>query len=85
MQEYKPEKNINGLSVERRNRLSAISTNADVLGLNFRLISEELVANTVETDILIEQAENVLKEFEETKKESNRKLEELSNKIFSSK
>jgi hypothetical protein len=85
MQEYKPEKNMNDLSVERRNRLSSINTNAGTLGLNFRLISEDLVANTAETDTLIEQAEAILKELEVKKEESNLKLEEISNKIFSSK
>ena len=82
MQEYKPEKNISGLSAERRNKLAAINTNASALGLNFRLIGEDLVANTAETDTLIEQAEAILKEFEVKKKESNLKLEEISSKIF---
>ncbi len=85
MEEYKPEKTINGLSVERRNRLAAISGNADAMGLNFKLIDEHLVINTAETDKLIEEAETILKEFEVIRKESNHKLEEMSNKIFSGK
>lgn len=85
MKEYTQEKMINGLSVERRNRLATISIMADAHGLSFKLISEHLVANTEETDKLIEEAENTLKEFIAKKEEYNRKLEELASKVFSSK
>lgn len=85
MPEYNPEKTINGLSIDRRTRLSVINTTATALGLNFKLIDEHLVANNTETDKLIEEAENLLKEFELIRKDYTSKLENISNKVFSGK
>ena len=76
---------VNGLTEERRNRLSAINNNATAMGLTFRLVDEHLVANTPETDAKIELLESMLEEFKIIRKNYNSKLEELSISIFSSK
>ncbi len=84
-EQFNQGKLINGLGVERRERLAAANSNASAMGLSFKLIDEHLVANTEETDKKIEQIESVLKEFEIIRRNYNSKLDKLSQSVFSGK